>query len=85
MRKLLILTVIILLLVVGCTIKESQINTKESLPLNATSIVFKGNGWITFEFEGNKFLYHKESQGGGYRGYEAITQIIEDKEKKGGV
>lgn len=45
-----------------------------TLPANAHNITDKGNGWITFELDGNKYLYRCWCR--GHRGYAAITQII---------
>lgn len=77
MKKFIIILILVVLLMTGCALDVSQSNDNNILPINSTNFVNKGNGWITFEFEGNRFLYHKEIQCGGHRGYEAITQIVE--------
>lgn len=65
-----ILIVIMSLLVVGCY----SVSTEEHvLPRRATKIVDMGNGWSSFELEGQCFLYHNEVA--PYRTWEAITKI----------
>lgn len=68
MKKYLI--IVILSLFIGCGTDSSN---PAKLPTNATNVSDKGNGWVTYELDGMKFLYHKAYA--GYKGYESITRI----------
>ncbi|MHA2279670.1 MAG: hypothetical protein ACXAC5_02085 [Promethearchaeota archaeon] len=58
-------------LISGCETKKSS--DPASLPTDAIKVVDKGNGWITFELDGTKYLYHRSDIGGST--HQAITVI----------
>lgn len=66
MKKILV----VLLFVVFAYCANNYSTEVKVLPSEAYNITDIGNGWSTFELDGNKFLYHR-----GYAGHEAITQI----------
>lgn len=67
----LILTMVALMS--GCETKTSS--DPQSLPRNAINVTDEGNGWITFELRGVKYLYHRSDFAGST--HQAITVIIE--------
>lgn len=75
--KLFRISVLALVLCVGCSFERSD--DPSYLPSGATNIIDDGNGWATFELDGNKFLYHR--YGVGDCGPEAITQITEPEDE----
>lgn len=55
------IAVIALCLVCGCkpTAEETHVAIANILPTNAINVVNRGNGWSTFELDGQKYLYCK--------------------------
>lgn len=85
MKKLFMITGIILMLVGSCREVQTddgffgqiQSEYREVLPTNATNIQNLGNGWIKFDLEiqseKRTFMFFRGRQ--GYKGYSAITEI----------
>lgn len=59
------LTMLVLLVIcTGCDAQSDQQfidKTATQLPVDATNIQLAGNGWVTFEWKGQKFLYRHNS------------------------
>lgn len=68
-----VIFILTLFFMTGCEAPQSSEPSK--LPTNAVNIVQKGNGWVEFELDGIKYLYHRSAS--GYQGYECITAIPE--------
>jgi hypothetical protein len=68
----LILSLSIMSCISNLSDNSDKIN-KILLPIGATNIIHKGNGWIIFELNGKTFLFHQLTH--PYQGYESITQI----------
>ncbi len=67
--------ILCLIMICGCETQKSA-DPKEladAMPANATNVTDKGNGWTSFELDGNKYLYHRSCEPN--LGYEAITVI----------
>lgn len=56
MRRSILLLVALVAISVGCSSAEGG---KNDYPVGATNIRYVGNGWETFEWEGQCFLYHE--------------------------
>lgn len=57
-----------LLFLVGCnsapeTPQEFQNRYTQLLPTDSTNILDKGNGWVEFELDGNRFLFRRIGHG----------------------
>jgi len=64
----------LLALTSGCESHKSS--QPDRLPTNAINVTDKGNGWTTFDLDGNRFLYHRSHWGSN--GWEAITLIPQE-------
>lgn len=64
-----------LVLICGCETQKSDDPKKlsNSIPPNAKNVIDKGNGWTTFDLDGNRFLYHRSIHGNA--GWECVTVI----------
>ena len=51
----------------------SKRNVSTAIPSTATNVIYHGNGWHTFELDGNKFLGRYQKHGS--YGVQCITQI----------
>ena len=69
-KRFVVLSIISMLFLLGCADPPPRQST---LPTNAKIISIEGDGWVVFEFHGDKFLYHKGGQ--GYRGFECLTVL----------
>lgn len=56
MRRSILLLAALVAISVGCSSAEGG---KSDFPVGSTNIRYVGNGWVTFEWEGQCFLYHE--------------------------
>jgi hypothetical protein len=73
-KKLLIVLVAVLLM--GCGNQMSSENISKRLPTEATNIESVGDGWVEFDYNGQRLLMFTYA-GLGYKGYSAMTVIGE--------
>jgi len=65
-----LLIIALIALLTGC---EQQAGSKPAkLPKDAINVVEKGNGWVEFDLDDCRYLFHRSSY--GYNGFEAITK-----------
>jgi len=71
MKKILLLCLVgLMLLLMSC---GTDSNKPTALPTESTNITNIGNGWIEFDYAGQRFLYYKGRK--GYSGYQALTVV----------
>ena len=87
MKRLVIVMILMIILCSGCSgceplsskdystkFDESEAIHKIPLPSNATHIIDRGNGWIEFSLDDNRFLFICYGYS-GHGAWSAITQI----------
>lgn len=84
MKNITLLLVAALVFVAGCdqtdadaarkaAHRASQAASQASLPKDATNVIDKGSGWITFDLDGDTYLFKHSAN--YHNGYESITCI----------